>query len=55
MIFKSMLRVFFLTGVLLLQYFPVSSQDAAIPAAAATTASPASVDIAAGLLEKHHF
>ena len=43
-----MLRVFFLTGVLLLQYFPVSSQDAAIPAAAATSASPASVDIAAG-------
>jgi hypothetical protein len=43
-----MLRVFFLTGVLLLQYFPVSSQDAAIPAAAATAAAPASVDIAAG-------
>ena len=43
-----MLRVFFLTGVLLLQYFPVSSQDAAMPAAAATAAAPASVDIAAG-------
>jgi len=48
MIFKSMLRVFFLTGVLLLQYFPVSSQDAAMPAAAATAAAPASVDIASG-------
>ena len=43
-----MLRVFFLTGVLLLQYFPASSQDAAMPAAAATPAAPASVDIAAG-------
>lgn len=43
-----MLRFLFLTGLLLIQYFPVSSQDAAMPVAAATTPAPASVDIAAG-------